>query len=498
MNAEAVVNYRLRLNPTGGFSEKGSAPELGKLLDDKTVPTDAMLEKVLYADFKRTTGRFPKPEELARWLALMKKNIAIAGTTLGTKTTLTAMLLQPEVVYRKEIGEGKPDENGRRMLSPHELAFAIAYALGDKWPDETLWKAVDAGNLTTRGDVAREINRLLDDPKFEKQRIMRFFHEYFSYRNAVNVFKTDAPSGTHDASWSVADTDMLIAHLLTRDKNLLSELLTTQDIYLTTDPFFNKSSKAHYVYNYPEPQPHATTIKGERRSLATAIPGQRAGILTQPSWLLAHSTNFDNHAIARGHWIREHLLGGTIPEIPLNVDAKLPDDKDKTLRQRMHVTREEYCWKCHQNMDPLGIPFEIYSHFGRYRDTETVLDPDAAPPAKGKKPATRELAVDASGEIAASGDPTLDGPVKNAVELMQKLARSPRVEQVFVRHAFRYWMGRNETINDASTLQAAHKAYKESGGSFRALMVSLLTSDSFPYRTGDPPTVPTTAPKKWW
>ena len=28
--------------------------------------------------------------------------------------------------------------------------------------------------------------------------------------------------------------------------------------------------------------------------------GQRTGILTHPSWLAAHSTNFDNHAIDRG------------------------------------------------------------------------------------------------------------------------------------------------------------------------------------------------------
>gem|GEM_PF-6057835 len=30
---------------------------------------------------------------------------------------------------------------------------------------------------------------------------------------------------------------------------------------------------------------------------------------------------------------------------------------------------------------------------------------------------------------------------------------SERVEQVFVRHVFRYWMGRNETIEDAPVLQ---------------------------------------------
>jgi hypothetical protein len=80
----------------------------------------------------------------------------------------------------------------------------------------------------------------------------------------------------------------------------------------------------------------------------------------------------------------------------------------------------------------------------------------------------------------------LDGPVKNALEMIDKLAASERVEQVFVRHTFRFWMGRNETINDAPILQAAHRAYKENDGSMKALLTSLLTSDAFLYRKVEP------------
>ena len=36
--------------------------------------------------------------------------------------------------------------------------------------------------------------------------------------------------------------------------------------------------------------------------------------------------------------------------------------------------------------------------------------------------------------------------------MIKKLSESEHVEQVFVRHAFRYWMGRNETLNDAPVL----------------------------------------------
>jgi hypothetical protein len=200
------------------------------------------------------------------------------------------------------------------------------------------------------------------------------------------------------------------------------------------------------------------------RTLATLPAGQRLGLLTHPSWLVSHSDAMDNHAILRGRWIRERLLGGGIPDIPITVDAMLPDEPKNTLRERMRVTQEKYCWTCHEKMDPLGLPFEMYNHAGLFRTTEL------------------EKPVDTSGEIIDSGDPALDGPVENALEMIEKLAASERVEQVFARHAFRFWMGRNETLNDAPVLQAAHKAYRENGGSMKALLTSLLSSDAFLYR----------------
>ena len=207
----------------------------------------------------------------------------------------------------------------------------------------------------------------------------------------------------------------------------------------------------------------AGTMKPER-VLATVPEGQRLGILTHPSWLVSHSDAMDNHAILRGRWVRERLLGGGIPDVPITVDAMLPDEPKSTLRQRMRVTKESYCWTCHQKMDPLGLPFEMFNHAGVFRTTE--LDEP----------------VETSGEIIGSGDPEMDGEVSDAIEMIRKLAKSERVEQVFVRHAFRFWMGRNETLNDAPVLQAAYREYKENGGSMNALITSLLTSDAFLYR----------------
>ncbi len=195
-------------------------------------------------------------------------------------------------------------------------------------------------------------------------------------------------------------------------------------------------------------------------------PEQRAGILTHPAWLIAHSKNTDTNPITRGKWIRERLLAGHVPDVPITVDAVVPEDPKKTLRERFQPTRQEECWRCHKKMNPLGMTFEAYDDFGRFRTLDEV---------SGRP-------IDARGSLDSTGNDRLDGEVKNAVELVQRLAQSERVRQSFVRHAFRYWMGRNEMPGDSATLIAADQAYVKSGGSFRALLVSLISSDSFIYR----------------
>ncbi|MEZ6105055.1 MAG: DUF1588 domain-containing protein [Pirellulaceae bacterium] len=212
----------------------------------------------------------------------------------------------------------------------------------------------------------------------------------------------------------------------------------------------------------------------------------RMGILTHPAWLLAHSQNTATDPVRRGRWVREKLLAGRVPDVPITVDAQIPEDPHRTLRERLDsVTQRQECWKCHQHMNPLGLPFEIFDDFGRYRTEESLEHPDnLLVPESGRNVVgvypTRP--VDPTGALLGTGDPELDGEVRDAFDLIERLSKSDRVRQSIIRHAFRYYMGRNEMLSDSRTLIDADRAYVESGGSFRAVIVSLLTSDSFMYR----------------
>jgi|TARA_B110000914_G_scaffold166213_1_gene146763 hypothetical protein len=220
----------------------------------------------------------------------------------------------------------------------------------------------------------------------------------------------------------------------------------------------------------------------------------RKGILTHPAWLIAHAQNTETDPVIRGKWVREKLLAGTIPNIPITVDAVIPEDHDQTLRSRLaSATEANYCWKCHEAMNPLGNSFECYDDFGRFRLQESLEYPENVIEKKPDKLPNRNhlidlrdiyktLPVDASGALAGTGEAELDGKLENAVDLAGRLAKSRRVRQSIIRHAFRYFLGRNEFLSDSKTLIDAEQAYLENGGSFDAVIVSLLTSDSFIYR----------------
>lgn len=142
-------------------------------------------------------------------------------------------------------------------------------------------------------------------------------------------------------------------------------------------------------------------------------------------------------------------------------------------------------------MDPLGFPFEIYDDFGRFRTQENLEHPDnlIRESKRGEVnefgaslPIYKTLSVEPHGVLQGTADATLDGDVVDAFDLIDRLAKSDKARQSIIRHAFRYFLGRNETLSDSKTLIDADNAYLSSNGSFDEVIVSLLTSDSFIYR----------------
>ncbi|MEE2638983.1 MAG: DUF1588 domain-containing protein [Planctomycetota bacterium] len=599
-------------NPKDRWYPSNAPPEFVAIVRGENPPSDEEMIAAIQRQFRGVLRREPREAETAKYLQLFQNAVKVGGKIKGLQTVLSSVLLESEFLYRMEFGEGPVDEAGRKLLSPMEAAFAIAYALGDRGPDEELRRAAREGQLRSRADFQREVRRLLDDAKAfagpvdpglsgknmrshasTHPKLVRFFREFFGYPNATKIFKDlkrsngfyQNPSrGTAGTpGFLVKEADRIVDWVLARDQNVIEGLLTTDQYFVYHDrdnltgkkilaewreayehfrgtdwknqpekvtaenedfirsrpslrilggkqkreflrymyyweesfgrgrkPFTTPSFAHGYTYNHSTfynlpPTPHIFRYNQVLQKNFKGLDDEifwdyqveqpfriehRKGLLTHPAWLIAHSGNFHTDPIRRGRWIREKLLAGRVPDIPITVDAQVPEDPHRTFRERVEsVTTKAECWKCHRQMNPLGLAFEAYDDFGRYRLDEPLEHAENLISKTKKKDGFdlyRTKRVRTDGELKGSGDEGLDGPVDDASDLIDRLARSPRVRQSVIRHVFRFFMGRNEHLSDSSTLREADRAYVESGGSFRALVISLLSSDSFRYRKGTP------------
>ena len=570
-------------------------------------PSDANVAALIDELFVKIFERSPRPEERDQYAQLMRAYLKSLGNLKAIEKLIQTLILRSEFVYRSEFGQGQIDEHGRRMLSPRDASYAIAYALTDSSPDGPLAEAAKNGKLNSKQDYEREVRRLLKnreqyyviDEAVQRLQLtasitntpirkLRFFREFFGYPKLLSIFKDNKRFGANYDNAKgrlVTEADRLVDHILQRDQNVFETLLTTEDFYVfhsgDNQAMTAASQRIRQIYDYfkdldwenfdvedlakhdvflaevkmrgvdaknlaakgrrnpirefktamtsftarfdkgqPAAAPfvsfpaHGPYNASTRTGLQLRSPdvakffnirldhwdypatqpakvAHRKGMLTHPAWLIAHAQNTENDPVRRGKWVREKLLAGTVPDIPITVDAVIPEDHHQTLRSRLAgVTEAESCWKCHQRMNPLGYSFEMYDDFGRFRAEESLEHPDNLITKTRDKGGVYEdlrdiyktLPVNAKGYLDGTGDPSLDGEIDNAIELAERLAKSDRVRQSIIRYAFRYFMGRNEQLSDSQTLIDADQAYLQSEGSFDAVIVSLLTSDSFMYR----------------
>lgn len=355
-------------------------------------------------------------------------------------------------------------------------------------------------------------------------RVIGFFREWLDYGGALSAFK-DTPGGTskymaqpgiydrtsvgftnlqtryymHDSTL-VDQLDDTIARTViesaTGSKDVFAALFTTLDwrlpsdhinlnaqscatnadctdpTYKTCNPVFNVcgdsvsgitsyQTRVYNVEGVPDTQPGRWV---------TMNATERSGVLTHPAWLTAHGNNFEDDAslVHRGKWVREKLFCQTVPGLEnVMVQAKLgahgPSARQRVDEATTMGPSAQTCLSCHSLMNPLGYPFEIYDHAGFLRETDHGGPPNGTT------------------TITNAPDPALNKAFNDAVEFSKAIADSPYAKRCFIRQAFRYFAGRDETLEDACTLAAMESALGT--GSFIDMLTVLVQSDTFLYRT---------------
>ena len=421
--------------------------EAPALLGCGEAPAEACV-KTSVAELAARAWRRPLVEaERTSLDALVGRAFASGGWQAGLRVGLTAVLASPSFLSIVEHGRA----DAPLKLTGHEVAARLALLLRGGLPDDELTMAAADGRLDTAEGIAEQTWRLLKAPRARGQ--LATFHLQWLGMGGLDSLEKDTrryPFFGDDARTAMRDElEGFVDAVIRRSDGKLETLFSA--------PFAFVRAPLHRVYGVTAPAP------GQSVGLS---PKERAGLLTHPAFLATHASPRLSSPTHRGLVLLRNVMCIQLGDPPPGVDVTpIPAGKPGQASRRAMVEQHAAnpgCRGCHSMMDPLGLTFEHYDAVGVYR-TEDLDD---------------GTTIDASATVQV-GDPVLDGPTADAVELSKRLGRSETVQRCAVTQWYRFATGRLETDADQAELDALSKRFIASGGQVPDLIVALTTSDAF-------------------
>lgn len=369
----------------------------------------------------------------------------------GVQYLLTRVLMDPDFMYRVELGAPVPEDSEVVALTQWELASRLSYLLWQSMPDDELLDAADSGQLATPEQRAAQVDRMLADPR-ARATVQDYFRQLLVLDGLDQYSKADQPASL--APLLRAETQAFVDHVVFDGEGTLRELLSASYTFI---PY-----ELGNLYAVPLTAFPPGALPGELHRV-DLDPAQRAGMLTHASLMSILATPTSTRPIARGKFIRETLLCAAVPPPPPGVNATPPppDPSATTRKQYEQHASDPACSGCHATFDGLGFAFEHYDAAGRYRVTDNGFP------------------VDASGSVP---DLDLGGPFVDAVELSLRLADNPLALQCASKQMLRFAYGRIEGPADQCTVDQLTADFIAADGDIRSLLKALTTTEAFLYR----------------
>jgi hypothetical protein len=422
---------------------------------DPAMTGEAACAATFIASFGRRAYRRPLTSvEIER---LKQVYAAGSGFADGIQGLVSAFLQSPKFLYLPESLPAQAAPGAVVPVDQWAMASRLSYFLLGSMPDDPLLDAAAGNQLGTAEQIAAQAKRLMADKRFVAT--LTSFHGGWLLLRELEGAEKD-PMIFPAQAWSPElktalgeESRRFVEYVFTQGDGRLETLLSAP-FSMLSGPLY-----AHYGVTAPAGAAAGTWQRAELNQT------QRAGLLTSGAVLAAQAHADRTSFILRGKLVAESLLCAAIAPPPPNVpdtDKTLPATATAQERSMAHRVNPS-CATCHALFDPIGFAFESYDGVGRWRDKE----------ANGK-------AIDTHVEITQTA--TLDGPVAGAVELAQKLSASGEVRDCVARQWTRFAFGRMDDDNDAPSLQAAQKAFKDADGKIADLLVALARSDSFRYQ----------------
>jgi hypothetical protein len=392
--------------------------------------------------------------DLERLLAFYRQGAEAGGFEAGVQKGLLAILSSTKFLYRAEPG-GPPagvEPGAVYAISDLELASRLAFFLWSQGPDEELLALAESKRLRDPDVYARQVDRLLDDPR-SRSLVTNFAFQWLSVRD-IEVIEPDPklyPSFDTDLRDAFAKEMELFADSILRDeRRSVVELLTA------SHTFVNERLARHYGI---------PGVLGDRFRRVELTDPHRWGLFGKGSVLLATSYPDRTSPVLRGAWVMEHVLGVPPTPPPPGVETNLTASTERptSVRERLALHRtQSSCNHCHGVIDPLGQALENYDAIGEWRARER----DSG------------VTIDSTGNLA-------DGrPVNSPTELREAIAEEPeKFVQTVAQNLLTYALGRRVEHYDMPAVRAIVREAAESDYSFAAIVTGVAVSPPFRLRS---------------
>jgi hypothetical protein len=371
--------------------------------------------------------------------------------TDGVRLVIEGILQSPNFLYL--IEPFPANATGKVVaLDGWSVAARLSYLFWNSTPDDALLTAAGAGQLAAPEGIATQAARLMASEHFTETAAA--FHTAW-------LGLTELTGADKDAQRFPLWNDQLKATMALEAPHFVAYVLREGDGRLDTllgAHFSFLSGSLYDVYGVAKPAA-AMAATWQRVDLK---PGERAGLLTQPGLLAGLAKADRTSYVRRGKMVREALFCADIPPPPPGVndsDEMIPVTATARERAAQHRKSPD-CASCHEQFDPIGFAFENYDAIGRYRTVDEA--------GKG---------IDATATISDTAK--LDGPIKNVLDLIQKLGSDSEVRACVARQWMRFALGRNETEEDEPSIKGAVAAFGANDGKVADLLIALARSDSF-------------------
>ena len=365
----------------------------------------------------------------------------------GLSAALSYLLVSPSFLYIKESAEPDPANPGQWRLDGPAKASRLSFFLWDAAPDRALLDAAERGLLHTPAGLRHELQRMLASPRIEQG--VRAFFEDMLVAEGFDLLAKDPviyPAFTSKVVMQAREQLLrtIVEHLLNRHGDY-------RDLFVTRRTFMTRDLAA--VYRVPVNAGPNEWVPHE-----FAEQERRAGLLTLVGFLARYAHPGRTSPTNRGRGLRETLLCQRVPDPPPNVNFELFEDvtaERRTARQRLDAhNANPICAGCHRLTDPLGLIFERFDGAGQFRLTE-----NGAP-------------IDPSGEVNRV-------PVRDAIDLGQRLREDPALTSCLVSRSYSYATGREIKPADRPLLRYLEARFEEGGYRFRNLVHTIAMSRAF-------------------